>query len=112
MIHNCAEQDFMTASVTQAAWALVLSGNIPGWQVNNFGFLTACRSVPVKGVQDIFRPLLYLTACRIRLQKPQSIIKTLEEPKNYTSIAYRIERMLRTNGVLSCLGYIILPYHS
>ncbi|KAI9903483.1 hypothetical protein N3K66_000012 [Trichothecium roseum] len=74
----CAEWGVTTASIVQAAWALVLRA-FTGSATPCFGTLTSGRDVPVRDVNQIFGPLICMMPCRVQLENGHSVIDTLRE---------------------------------
>ncbi|KAI5460965.1 hypothetical protein BGZ63DRAFT_455081 [Mariannaea sp. PMI_226] len=74
----CADRDITVSTVIQTAWALVLR-EYTGSVVPCFGNLSSGRDVPIGGVDKIFGPLISMLPCRIRLDKPKSVLEVLKE---------------------------------
>ncbi len=72
----CSATEITAATVIQVAWALVLR-DYTGTSVPCFGNLRSGRDVPVKNAERIFGPLIGMVPCRVRFDKPQSILRDL-----------------------------------
>lgn len=74
----CAKWEVTMATIVQTAWALVLR-RYTGSTVPCFGMLTSGRDVPVDEVNNMFGALISLIPCRIRLDRPRSVLAILKD---------------------------------
>lgn len=73
----CSDLEVTLAAVIQAAWAVVL-GQFSSSTMPSFGILTSGRDSNLKGIDDIFGPLIGILPCRVDARSPVSIAESLK----------------------------------
>ncbi|KAF4769418.1 hypothetical protein HAV15_008425 [Penicillium sp. str.  len=74
----CQYHSITISSLLQVAWGIVLRV-YTGSESVCFGYLNACRDIPVKDAHDISGPLINLLICRLSLTDESSVLSTLAE---------------------------------
>ncbi|KGO57957.1 AMP-dependent synthetase/ligase [Penicillium expansum] len=74
----CQYHSITISSLLQVAWGMVLRV-YTGSESVCFGYLNACRDIPVKDAHDISGPLINLLICRLSLADKSSVLSTLAE---------------------------------
>lgn len=72
----CQYHSITISSLLQVAWGMVLR-IYTGSESVCFGYLNACRDIPVKDAHDISGPLINLLICRLSLTDESSVLSTL-----------------------------------
>ncbi|KAJ5372016.1 AMP-dependent synthetase/ligase [Penicillium concentricum] len=84
----CRNNDITISSLLQVAWGIVLRA-YTGNESVCFGYLNACRDIPVQDAQDISGPLINLLICRLNLSDELSVLSTLAE--NHSAYAQSLD---------------------
>ncbi|KAM0437031.1 hypothetical protein ACHAQK_007509 [Fusarium lateritium] len=74
----CSDLEVTLAAIIQAAWAVVL-GQFSSSTVPSFGMLTSGRDSDLKGIDDIFGPLIGILPCRVDTRSSMSIAESLKK---------------------------------
>ncbi|OQD78770.1 hypothetical protein PENANT_c082G03126 [Penicillium antarcticum] len=72
----CQHHGITISSLLQVAWGIVLRV-YTGSESICFGYLNACRDIPVQDAHDISGPLINLLICRLYLSDESSVLSTL-----------------------------------
>ncbi|KAJ5212665.1 uncharacterized protein N7498_004311 [Penicillium cinerascens] len=84
----CQNHGITISSLLQVAWGIVLRVYTASESVC-FGYLNACRDIPVQDAHDISGPLINLLICRLSLTEESSVLSTLAE--NHTAYAQSLD---------------------
>ncbi|KAJ5210211.1 AMP-dependent synthetase/ligase [Penicillium cf. griseofulvum] len=84
----CRNHGITISSLLQVAWGIVLRV-YTGSESVCFGYLNACRDIPVQDAHDISGPLINLLICRLHLADELSILSTLAE--NHSAYAQSLD---------------------
>ncbi|KAI3222123.1 hypothetical protein DTO012A7_8989 [Penicillium roqueforti] len=84
----CRDHGITISSLLQVAWGVVLRA-YTGSESVCFGYLNACRDIPVQDAHDISGPLINLLICRLSLADDSSVLSTLAE--NHAAYAQSLD---------------------
>jgi hypothetical protein len=112
-IHEfCAKWDLTTATIMQAAWAVVLR-QYSGSAVPCFGMMISCRDVPVQGVDAMLGPLINMIPCRVQFDHQESVIDVMRNVQSayidalahqtYSLAAINSDRNVGTTGLFNSI---------
>ncbi|KAJ5674298.1 uncharacterized protein N7477_004232 [Penicillium maclennaniae] len=84
----CQNHGITISSLLQVAWGIVLRVYTSSESVC-FGYLNACRDIPVQDAHNISGPLINLLICRLSLADESSVLSTLAE--NHAAYAQSLD---------------------
>ncbi|KAJ5816980.1 AMP-dependent synthetase/ligase [Penicillium robsamsonii] len=84
----CRNHGITISSLLQVAWGFVLRA-YTGSESVCFGYLNACRGIPVQDAHDISGPLINLLICRLNLTDELSVLSILAE--NHSAYAQSLD---------------------